>query len=172
MVDAIIVPLAPRVQTKTSLGTLASGTLACRALRSHGASRTSWQSAPLCICTLPYQSGGKTASHLARRREVVFCPAAPLFPRREPRSPWCCFWNRPVSGSLITSAGMATERKPRLSASEFRFAPIVSSGPASRRTDACSVSAQGRVHAADGGMHGPMQEQVRGSTLPGQRHLL
>jgi hypothetical protein len=31
MIDAIIVPLAPSVQTKTSLATLASGTLACRA---------------------------------------------------------------------------------------------------------------------------------------------
>jgi hypothetical protein len=33
MIDAIIVPLAPSVQTKTSLRTLASGTLACRANR-------------------------------------------------------------------------------------------------------------------------------------------
>ena len=39
---------------------------------------------------------------------------------------------------------MATEREPRLSAADFRFDRIVSSGPANRRTDACSVSARCR----------------------------
>jgi hypothetical protein len=46
-----------------------------------------------------------------------------------------------VSGSGEVVTGVATERKPRLSASGFRFGPIVSSGLASRRTDACSGSA-------------------------------
>jgi hypothetical protein len=35
----------------------------------------------------------------------------------------------------------ATEGKPRASVSESRFGSIVKSGPAGRRTDACSVSA-------------------------------
>jgi hypothetical protein len=59
------------------------------------------------------------------------------------------------------TAGLATERKPRLSASEFRFGPIVSSGPASRRIDACSVSAQGRAVAKGFQMRGAGAKQER-----------
>ena len=45
------------------------------------------------------------------------------------------------TSTLGLAAGLATERKPRMSASEFRFGLIVSSGPASR-IDASSVSAR------------------------------
>ena len=49
-------------------------------------------------------------------------------------------------GSQIQRAEMATKRQPRLSAAEFRFDRIVSSGSASRRTDACSFpGAAGRM---------------------------
>ena len=50
--------------------------------------------------------------------------------------------SRPLAdqgGSREQAAGPATERKPRPSVAEFRFDRRVISGPASRRTDACSV---------------------------------
>jgi hypothetical protein len=46
--------------------------------------------------------------------------------------------------SLAESAAWATERKTPPSAAEFRFDPIVCTGPASRRTDVCSFSARRR----------------------------
>jgi hypothetical protein len=49
-----------------------------------------------------------------------------------------------ASGTQIESAPMATERKPPPSAAEFRFDPIVSGGPANRRTGACLVFALSR----------------------------
>ena len=51
-----------------------------------------------------------------------------------------------ASGRQIESAPAATQRKPRLSSPEFRFDPIISSGPA-RRTRARSVprALQGRL---------------------------
>jgi hypothetical protein len=56
------------------------------------------------------------------------------------------------NGSLAQTGGRATEGKPRLSASEFRVGAIVSNESASRRTDACSVSALSREAAGDGEM--------------------
>jgi hypothetical protein len=53
----------------------------------------------------------------------------------------CSLVPSPRSGSLGLAAPSATERKPRMSASEFRFGLIVSNGPARRRPAACSVSA-------------------------------
>jgi hypothetical protein len=82
--------------------------------------------------------------------------------RRDERHRGFCSWSgSPGSGSHGAVAAEATERKPRLSASEFRFGPIVSSGPASRRTDACSVSAQGREGA--GAVEMPARSRKRGS---------
>ena len=54
------------------------------------------------------------------------------------------------SSSRADTPASATERKPRLGASEFRLGPIVSSRPASRRTAACSVSALARLSWAAG----------------------
>ena len=51
-------------------------------------------------------------------------------------------WSALAPIQLAPVPPSATERKPRLSAAEFRFDRIVSRGPASRRTDACSVSAR------------------------------
>jgi hypothetical protein len=66
------------------------------------------------------------------------------------------------SGTLNSASLTATERKPRLSASEFRFGPIVSSGLASRRTDACSGSAQLRCLAGAAVGRGVARKQVCG----------
>jgi hypothetical protein len=66
MAGAPIVRLLRGVSSRPSLYLCAAS--ASRALRSHGASMLSWRSAPLCICTLRYQSGGKTAPRLAMRR--------------------------------------------------------------------------------------------------------
>jgi hypothetical protein len=56
---------------------------------------------------------------------------------------------------------LAYERKPRLSAAEFRFDPIVSSEPASRRSRRVLVSAQSETLAGDAEMLLVAGKQVR-----------
>ena len=67
-------------------------------------------------------------------------------------------------GSSLVSAGPATLEKPALSAVDFRFGPIVSSGAASTPPDACSDSALGRSAAADGMRHAKPAEQGKRQT--------
>ena len=66
------------------------------------------------------------------------------------------------SSSVAAGPVSATERKPRLSAAEFRFDRIVSSGPASRRTNACSGSAHtGAPVAVAGSIVAPAKQVLR-----------
>ena len=80
------------------------------------------------------KSSGREALLSRTTRRVIGWPGR--------RTGFCSGPPASSSSSPGVAAGAATEREPRLTAAEFRLDPTVSSAPASRRTDACSVSAQ------------------------------
>ena len=65
------------------------------------------------------------------------------------------------SSTVALAPPTATLEKPALSAADFRFGPIVSSGAASTPPDACSDSALGRSAAAGGMRHAKPAKEGR-----------
>ncbi len=115
----------------------------------------------LAVGTPPVATGG-AASRQAPPDRTWPCPAvllaqiAVLLPRtsrhvgpRRQHPTDCCSWStNQRSGSRGLMAPPATLRKSRPSAAEFCFDPVVSTGPISRRADACSLSAHSRSGCA------------------------
>ena len=81
-----------------------------------------------------HEKHGQANENLASR----FTNGRPRRRRDERHRGFCTGPPAGSSSSPGVAPGAATERKSRLSAAEFRFGQIVSSGPASRRTDASS----------------------------------
>ncbi len=75
-------------------------------------------------------------------RLVTPSPAAIAGRAAAPRSPGARLPKLLRSGSLGLAAALATMEKPGLSTADLRFDPIVISGTASTRIQACAVSAQ------------------------------